>query len=174
MRIALKDQGGSVLVISLIMLLVLTLLGITAMSAAGMQERMAGNSRDLALAFQAAEAALRDGEKYYMDNVVSIGSAFDGSHDGLYAYGSNPDVFSDATWSNSLPYSGNVAGVAQQPRFIIEYVGQIGQSDNELNISGYGESSGLGTEVGVRVTARGVGGSSGTVVYLQSNFASRN
>jgi type IV pilus assembly protein PilX len=167
-------EKGSVLIISLIMLIVLTLIGITAMSTASLQEKMAGNSRDMALAFQAAEAALRGGENYYVDSVVSIGSAFDGSHTGLYPYGANPDVFSPATWANSLPYSGTIAGVAEQPRFIIEYVGRIEQGGGDLNVGGYGESSGLGTKVAVRVTARGVGGTPDAVVYLQSNFVSRN
>lgn len=58
----LNRQRGAVLVVSLLMLLVLTILGVTAMQMTRMQERMAGNSRDLSLAFQGAEAALRDAE----------------------------------------------------------------------------------------------------------------
>lgn len=56
-------QRGAALVIALIMLLVMTVLGITAMQVTRMEERMAGNSRDVNLAFQGAEAALRDGEE---------------------------------------------------------------------------------------------------------------
>jgi type IV pilus assembly protein PilX len=55
-------QRGAALVIALIMLLVMTVLGITAMQVTRMEERMAGNSRDVNLAFQGAEAGLRDGE----------------------------------------------------------------------------------------------------------------
>jgi type IV pilus assembly protein PilX len=55
-------QKGAALVIALIMLLVMTVLGITAMQVTRMEERMAGNSRDVNLAFQAAEAGLRDAE----------------------------------------------------------------------------------------------------------------
>src|SRR6187431_451621 len=55
-------QQGAALVIALIMLLVLTVLGLTAMQVTRMEERMAGNSRDINLAFQGAEAGLRDGE----------------------------------------------------------------------------------------------------------------
>jgi type IV pilus assembly protein PilX len=43
-------------------LLVLTLIGITVMQVSRMQERMAGNARDLATAFEAAEGALRNAE----------------------------------------------------------------------------------------------------------------
>jgi len=56
------DQRGVSLAISLIFLVILTMLGLTALRVATMEERMSGNSRDRNLAFQAAEAALRDAE----------------------------------------------------------------------------------------------------------------
>ncbi len=57
-----RAQGGVVLVISLLLLLVMTLLGLAAMHMTRMEERMAGNLRDANVAFQGAEAGLRDGE----------------------------------------------------------------------------------------------------------------
>jgi type IV pilus assembly protein PilX len=57
-----KSQCGVVLVVSLIMLLLLTLIGLSAMQSTGLEEKMAGNMRDRNIAFQAAEAALRDAE----------------------------------------------------------------------------------------------------------------
>lgn len=54
-----KYQSGVVLVISLIMLLALTLIGVTSSNVTGLEEKMAANSKDVNLAFQAAEAALR-------------------------------------------------------------------------------------------------------------------
>jgi type IV pilus assembly protein PilX len=56
------QQRGAALVVALIMLLVMTVLGIAAMQVTRMEERMAGNSRDVNLAFQGAEAGLRDSE----------------------------------------------------------------------------------------------------------------
>ncbi|MDX9741030.1 MAG: PilX N-terminal domain-containing pilus assembly protein [Gammaproteobacteria bacterium] len=169
-----KAQRGSALIVSLIILIVMTLLGLTAMGGSGLQEKMAGNNRDLTLAFQAAEAALRDGESYYENTVVSLGAAFSGANPGLYAEGSNPDIYTDATWANARSYSGSVDGVSQQPRYIIELIGEIGEQSDDLNIQGYGESSGIGSMTGVRVTARGIGGTDNAVVYLQSNYANRN
>jgi len=55
-------QQGAVLVVALIMLLLLTVLGISSMRSTSMQERMAGNLRDESHALQAAEAAMRQGE----------------------------------------------------------------------------------------------------------------
>ena len=46
------------MIISLIILLLMTILGVTSMSSSIMEERMSGNSVDRQLAFQAAEAAL--------------------------------------------------------------------------------------------------------------------
>lgn len=61
-RSSFKYQSGVVLAISLIMLLLLTLIGFSALQSTGLEEKMAGNMRDRNLAFQAAEAALRDAE----------------------------------------------------------------------------------------------------------------
>ena len=57
-----KSQSGVVLVISLIMLILLTIIGVSGLQNAGLEEKMAGNMRDKNLAFQAAESALRDAE----------------------------------------------------------------------------------------------------------------
>jgi type IV pilus assembly protein PilX len=56
-------ERGAILVTSLLLLLVLTIIGLTAMQMTRMQERMSGNARDMNLAFQGAESALRAGER---------------------------------------------------------------------------------------------------------------
>lgn len=63
-------QRGTILVVSLLLLLVMTVLALTASQTTRLQERMAGNARDLDLAFQAAEAGLREAE-FEVDDVVS-------------------------------------------------------------------------------------------------------
>ncbi|MDN5872575.1 MAG: PilX N-terminal domain-containing pilus assembly protein, partial [Nitrococcus sp.] len=62
-----QTQSGAVLVVSLLFLLVMTLIGITAMQGVSLEEKMAGNARGGTLALQAAEAALREGEEWVMD-----------------------------------------------------------------------------------------------------------
>ncbi len=59
---SLKTQAGVVLVVSLIILLLLTIIGLSAMQTTALEERMAGNLRDKDLAFQVAESALRAAE----------------------------------------------------------------------------------------------------------------
>jgi type IV pilus assembly protein PilX len=56
-------QRGAVLVIALLFMTILTILGVTAMTATTYEERLAGNARDAGTAFQAAEAALRDARR---------------------------------------------------------------------------------------------------------------
>ncbi|WP_259645080.1 PilX N-terminal domain-containing pilus assembly protein [Pseudomonas cichorii] len=55
-------QGGMVLLVSLVFLLLLTLLGISSMQNATLQEKMAGSVAVRNQSFQKAEAALRLGE----------------------------------------------------------------------------------------------------------------
>lgn len=57
-------QSGVILIVALVMLLVMTSLGITTMSGATLQERMAGNSRQQTVARLNAGAALKAAESY--------------------------------------------------------------------------------------------------------------
>lgn len=166
-------QRGSTLIVSLLILIVMTLIGLTGMSTSNLEEKMAGNTRDQALAFQAAEAALRDGEEYFNTVIISPAAAFDGTNDGLYPAGDHPDPFAAGTWDNSRAYSGVIDGVKEQPRYIIELVGTIGDATTDLNVSGYGEATGLGELTAARITGRGVGGTDNTVAILQTNYAKR-
>ncbi len=57
-----QPERGVVLLVALVMLLLVTVLGLTSARMLTMEERMAANSFDRNLAFQAAETALREGE----------------------------------------------------------------------------------------------------------------
>ncbi len=164
-----RAQRGSVLVVSLIIMLVLTMLGLSSMSTSTMEERMAGNSRDRNQAFQAAEIGLRAAEQA-VDAIASV-AAF-GQTPGLYAEGVHPDLDDEqGTWSDAgsiqLP-DGTVQGVTSQPRYIVEHMGTQGQDD--INIGGYGESSGMAAVDTFRITVRATGGSDDAVVILQSYY----
>jgi len=60
-------QRGAVLVVALILLLVLTLIGVSTMESTGMEMKMANQSRERLIAMQAAEAGLRTAERYIQD-----------------------------------------------------------------------------------------------------------
>ena len=162
-------QKGSVLIVSMLILLVLTLIGVTAMGTSALEEKMAGNSRDQDIAFQAAEAALKDAETF-LDGIVATGGFT--NVNGLYALGTVPDIQLASTWSaaNSRLYSGNLANVATQPRYIIELRPTVGGNNSiEIN-SCYGCSTSAPPVTMFRITARGTGGTDNAVVILQSFY----
>lgn len=56
-------ERGAALIISLMMLVIVMVLGTAAWQMGSQEERMVGQKRDHSIAFEAAEAALRDGER---------------------------------------------------------------------------------------------------------------
>jgi type IV pilus assembly protein PilX len=54
-----RGQRGAVLIVSLILLVVLTLLGVSVMNMTQLEERMASNSQEVVQAFQSAETGLQ-------------------------------------------------------------------------------------------------------------------
>ncbi len=128
-----KHQRGAVLVISLLMLLVLTLIGVSSMGTANLEEKMAGNLRDRELAFQAAEAALRTGERYIEANRYSM--TFDVSCTSGFCDCSDPSVGCVEYWTDTtlnvwntpgrhLLYTSNLQGVNSRAMYIVEYLGK--------------------------------------------------
>lgn len=57
-----NNERGAALIVALVILVALTLVGVTSMQTTTLQERMSGNVRDRNVAFQAAESALRNAE----------------------------------------------------------------------------------------------------------------
>ncbi|NOX76096.1 MAG: pilus assembly protein PilX [Gammaproteobacteria bacterium] len=171
------QQRGSVLLISLIVLLVMTLLGLSSMRTTVLEEKMAGNMRDSELAFQSAEAALRDAEQFIETNIIST-AAFDADgNDGLY---NNNDerLWKTIDWSaaDSLEYadfdSATTVGVnvTTAPRYVIQHLVSVGNQADVLNQNNYGQGSGAGVTETFLITVRGTGGSDSAVVYLQSTY----
>lgn len=56
MTTGLKQERGAALIMSLVILLILTLLGITGMSTSSLQQKMAGNTQEVVRALEAAES----------------------------------------------------------------------------------------------------------------------
>ncbi|TDJ36774.1 MAG: pilus assembly protein PilX [Gammaproteobacteria bacterium] len=165
---------GVVLFISLVMLLILTIMGVSTVQTTTLEFRMAGNDYDSLLAFQAAESALRDAEDF-LDGVTSIVNFTSTGTNGLWTVA---DLGDPARWeaagvwtgANSIVATTAVAGVADQPRFIIEHAASVIREENAYLIEDpYGSSATDRMEI-FRVTARGVGGTASTRVLLQSTY----
>lgn len=161
-------DSGIALVTSLVILLVLSLLALAGMQGSILEERMAGNMGNRNLAFQAAEAALRDAE-YFLEGAVL--PSFEGTN-GLYqptAVGTTPRwelVTWDENDSREISGDNTIADVAQQPRYIVEDLGALEMSNNGSLIAG----EAIPENRVYRVTARGVGGASTATVILQCTF----
>jgi len=71
-------EKGAALIVGLIMLLLLTIIGLSAMQGTSMQEKMSGNMRDITVAFNGGETALRYVEEGFLKtmNTLDKGKAF--------------------------------------------------------------------------------------------------
>lgn len=151
-----RTQRGSALAIALIFLLLMTLLGVSAMQGSNMQERMAGNLRDRNMAFQSAEAALRAGETWLL--TLANQNIADGN-----TLLPDPLAWEGTVATGGLP-TGTVPGLDGQlssaPEF---YVGP--PSLRRVGIQLPPDFRRI-----YPVTARGAGGSDGAIVVLQSTF----
>jgi type IV pilus assembly protein PilX len=167
-------QGGVALFISLVLLLVLTIIGVSAVQTTSLDERMARNSRDRMLAFQAAESALRDAETF-IETVTTTAIFTDTGANGLWTvapFGTQPRLERPTLWTGaeSVVAATNLAGIAAPPRYVIEHVASLVREDNAYLMGDpYGGSSVDRIEI-LRVTARGVGGSTNAQVLLQSTY----
>lgn len=156
-------QRGAALIVSLILLLIMTVLGVTSMRATTLQERMAGNLRDNNLAFQAAEAALREGEQFLEQATLPPFNGAAGllqrqSESGQAAFWNGYD------WGADSRTAAAVDGVVQAPRFVIEELPPVPAEGDSLRF-------GALPDVGFyRVTARAVGGSTDAVSILQTTY----
>jgi len=178
----LSRQHGGALITALSILLVLTILGVSAMSTSTLQERMAGNARDAEAAFEAAEAALRHAENYLKDNYKA--ADFAGGTSGKYTMYTTqgPDRWKTVDWSTGSyeysTYSGNVG--TNYPRYIIERVNTniktAATESNAMEASTYSNrETEIAGNIGVfQITARGYGLSANSRVMLQSYYGILN
>ncbi|MCC5885421.1 MAG: hypothetical protein JJT88_03185 [Gammaproteobacteria bacterium] len=170
-----ERQQGVALFLALVVLLIITVLGVSGLQTTTLEERMAANSRDRDLAFQAAEAALLDAERFL--NSAVIGD-FNNAN-GRYAinapnrpiwHGNGQQAGNGVfTYSVNRPGGGAQAapipGVARQPEFFVEQYPVIAAAGGSLEAGVAAEGLAF-----FRATARGFGGRENTQVILQIGF----
>ncbi len=173
-------QHGVALVMAMVFLLILTLIGVTAMSTSSLEEKMAGNLQDKNSAFQAAESALRVGEALIRSWAVGAEPDFTLNTAGYYepaAAGSTP-VWGTVDWKTGcgaavicLP-ANSISGVKTQPRYIIEKLGDVTASGTGGSLVAGFAAPAAGSNAGARyrVTAHGTGGTNAAVAELQSVY----
>ncbi len=171
----LSKQAGVALFISLVMLLVLTIAGVSAVQTTSLEERMARNTHDRLIAFQAAESALREAETFLLNNVNATALFTDGGANGMWTTAPfnqeerwKGDIW-DAGSAGSVEVDGAITEVAEQPRFMVEWLATVQREENSEQLGSSYNALFDRIEV-FRITARGVGGSPNARVMLQSHF----
>lgn len=176
-------QRGIALAVVLILLVVITLLALAAMRGTVLQQRMSSSVSDRGLAFQAAEAALREGEAKAGDNPrTKAGFPADGTcgSDEWRGYCGRPDPkdgadnsrWVDANWeANSREAAAAVLGVGAQPRYMVELLQSglpaTGSCTTDIDVSPDAQCA--GDETIYRITARSAAADRADVT-LQSTY----
>ncbi len=166
------NQQGAVLFVGLILLLIMSLIAITSMQSTNLEERMAGNTRDSMVTFQAAEAGLQAGEALIDSGTLTLGMFDNDGSDGLYD--NQYDMIWDAIdWdTGSRTHTGfNLLNVITAPKFVVQHIAET-QIAPKVQLENYGEGEASKTVQLFRITSRGTGGSDNTAVILQSVYGS--
>lgn len=169
------SQRGAVLVVSLLLLLVMTVLALTASQTTRLQERMAGNARDVDLAFQAGEAGLRAAEERIDDLLAPKANApikctTPASCDAVDRADATEDYFHQAEewWDDNAHALGETLyATAREPQFITEVWTDVSDT---LTVGGATQKSGTMYYVN---TSRGVGGTESAVTIVETTYAVR-
>ena len=175
-------QKGVVLIIGMLILIVLTIVGLTGMKMTSFEEKMSGNTKDKHVALQAAEAALIAAETFINNNVITVGNFDTDGTDGLYD-NSNEEIWKIIDWDGTDGSNDNEAlvhssfnstyKVKTSPKYVIEYYGSVLDSYDATNLDNYGAGVGAGQTELFRITVRGTGTSDNAVVILQSTYGKR-
>ncbi len=179
--------------VSLVILLVLTVLGVNSMQSLVLEERMAGNSRQAMVSSQAADIAVRTAEAWLSANFNALSdlAQFSAGNAGLYALKSTApgaakvlkpaasgldDLFDNSDWtaansvavtaaSNYDPGNAKDQLVGADPRYIIEYIGRVGRPPLDPN-----DPSPDTRDYAFRITGIGFGEDTNARSLVQSTF----
>lgn len=185
-----KSQNGAVLVVSLVMLLILTLIGVSGMSSVTLEEKMVSNMQNANKSFQGAEAALSECESFLRDQKnhvfltqnaekVSLGQLKDKSKrviaTGLFPVGwwededfwkdyGNKSEIGSISWSEGSP-----DGLVSEPRCFTQYIGN-GASSLDSDTSLYPDKNSQGAIYVYRVTGFSYGADRKSQSVVESVF----
>lgn len=156
-----RRQNGSALIVGLILLLVVTILAIAGMQDTLLQERMSGNWHDRNLAFQASEAALREGETWLDASIANRQAAEE--HGRLQA----PRAWEGANAHGTLDLSNSEVALAEAASYYVNppsysrVPGQMDIAEPECDRQ-------------FPVYSHGVGGTGSARVTLEASVRPRN
>lgn len=174
-----QKQTGAALITSLVFLVILTLLGVSSMTSSTLEEKIAGNMLNKQASFQAAEAALREGEQDIENNALTDNSNSRGADQAegtVLDNGYNPrsiashagyplwENMADADWTQGTA----INGIPDNPVYTIEQYGTAPRDENcGLDPT---EASTCQSIIVYRVTAKGTGLNDNAETLLQSIY----
>ena len=168
-----QRQQGAALLMGLVLLLIMTLLGISSMRSTTLQERMAGAMHDQNLALQAAESALRAGEKELVGTVT-----LDFTQTGWYDSNESedrPDWKNNATDTTHVgkgvvTYEPDYVDWINFPQYFVERIPVVAADSSQGGSMALGDGT-VNTEYDMyRIVARGFGNNTRSVVVVESTY----
>lgn len=190
-----KQQRGFVLAVSMIFLVIMTGLAVTAIRRSSLDEKSAGNLRAQNLAFQAAERALRfcegaldlaagsagicskkTGLLGILATVNILGGTDDAVNQSKEADGNNPQANfpglweAQVNWTGGAPIATQIANVATDPDFVANVAQQPQCMVEEWRFAPFESDPKLNPKPALVITARGVGSTASAVVWLQETI----
>ena len=171
-----KRQNGAVLIMVLLLVFVMSLLGVSAMQGAVMEERMAGNAHDHHMAFQSAESGLRDAGAWLLsltsrpdadatatNGVYEVGNLGDNLLDYTYDWATAGRAYGTGTGNNASDFSSH----SSAPIYVVEESAFIRDSFDPDSLA-----LGKGTYY-YTVSSIGYGGSATSEAVAKSVFEKR-
>jgi type IV pilus assembly protein PilX len=164
-----QKQRGAVLIVSLIILVLLTSLGVSVMQSAIVEQKIANNQRDSNTAMSAAEIAMRAAENAIKDpqNPLLWSDFEPGNNNaGLYPEttpGDDEPWKKVATWSGDGSIVVNISNglYAKPPRYIIQRIGEFERGPSMTDKQ---------TVRMIRITTLGYGTTENARVMLQADY----
>lgn len=124
-------ERGAALIVSLILLLIMTIIGISAMNSARLEVSMAGMMEREEVALRGAERALRVAEKY-VENSLDAFEPLPGHY--LPEDGVDPSV---TDWSGIVSLgTADIPELSEHDAFIVQYDGKVTLPGSALNDGG--------------------------------------
>lgn len=163
-----RRQNGAALLVALVLLVAVTLLGVSAMQGTILQERMSANQRDVEEAFNAAEIALRTGERELLGDPFDFLGVNSLNDPGQWPADDNrwtdDDVGFEQLEVGDMPAAMATGNYAEMPRYHIAERGVVCAT---------GQDASAECDEIFTITAQGTGRTINTFVVLQSTVRIR-
>jgi len=166
-----RTQRGATLAVTLLMLLVITLLGISTIQVTNMQEKMTANLQDKELSFRAAESALAAGETWLLaQTTVPLPKTTCSAYPCVQEEYDNLNIAGQTlSWwqGHSAPYTAGLQNILTAPRYFVEFLQFVPDSPV------LGTATASSGVYYYQITARGTGSTDDSVSILQTTIARR-